>query len=270
MADIPKPTSGRLPLIDTHCHLNHPRLWRRLDEVLTRARASGVSAMVVVGYDLPSSRAAVELAARHKTLWAAVGVHPHDAKDLTSDIWAELRALAESDRVVAIGETGLDFYRDLSPRPVQQEWFVRHLDLAEELALPTIIHCREAQQEVLTVVRSRGSQRLLWHCFDGTAGQAAEAVARGMMLGFGGRVTHHTGRELLAIAATVPLERLLLETDAPYLSPEPVRSKDNEPANLPFIAEAIARARGVSPAGVAAATTQHASMVFNLEGSIAG
>ncbi len=260
-------TEGRAPrLVDTHCHLNHPRLLRRLDDVLARAREAGVSDMIVVGYDLPSSRTAVELASRHHGIWATVGVHPHEAKDVTEAYFQEMARLARSPGVVAIGETGLDFYRDLSPRPAQVEAFKRHLDLAVEVELPVVIHCREAQEAVLEVVASRHQPGLVWHCFDGTREQAERAVSVGLMLGLGGRLTYPAADEMRQVARQAPADRLLLETDAPYLSPEPRRSRDNEPASVAVIAEAVAAARGETVAQVAAATTENARRAFRLVG----
>jgi TatD DNase family protein len=252
------------PLFDTHCHLNHPRLSRRLEEVLRRAAEVGVEHMLVAGYDLPSSRAAVELAGRYQGLWASVGVHPHDAQDLTDDTLRLLRELAQHPKVVAIGETGLDYYRDLSPRPLQREALLKQLNLAGELGLPAIIHCREAQDDLLGIIETQQQPDIIYHCFDGTAEQAQRALAAGMMLGFGGRVTHRAGRGLLEITGQIPEESLLLETDAPYLAPEPVRSRDNEPANLPLIAQAIARARGTTVTALSELTTKNAMRAFKL------
>jgi len=260
-------TEGRAPeLVDTHCHLNHPRLLRRLADVLARARKAGVSNMIVVGYDLASSRAAVESASQHSDIRATVGIHPHDAKDVTDADLGELRRLARSPRVVAIGETGLDFYRDLSLRPIQVEVFQRQLDLAEELGLPAVIHCREAQEAVLEVVASRRQPGLIWHCFDGTQEQGERAVTLGMLLGFGGMVTRRAAEGLRQVVRWAPPDRILLETDAPYLSPEPHRSRDNEPANVALIAEAVAAARGETMAHIAAATTENARHAFRLTG----
>ena len=252
-------------LIDTHCHLNHPRLLRRLEEVLARARQAGVSAMIVVGYDLASSHTAVELAAQHHGLWAAVGIHPHEAGEVNAAALAEIKALARSPRVVAVGETGLDFYRDLSPRPAQIDSFARHLDLAAELELPAIIHCREAQEEMLARVASHPRANLVWHCFDGTLEQAERAVSLGMVLGFGATVTRRRAEGLRQVVKWTPPDRILLETDAPYLSPQPGRSPDNEPANVVVVAEAVAAARGESVADTAALTSENAHRAFGLE-----
>jgi TatD DNase family protein len=268
------PDSPASHLVDSHCHLNHPRLLRRLSEALARAEAAGVSDMVVVGYDLPSSRRAVELAAQHDGLWATVGIHPHDAGAVSDHDYGELRSLARSDKVVAIGETGLDFYRDLSPRDAQMQAFERHLDLAAELGLPAVIHCRDAQEAVLATVRKRvkpapgadaalGLQpALIWHCFDGSLDHMGQALAAGLTFGVSGRLTHRTAAELRQVVARIPLARLLLETDAPYLAPEPRRSRDNEPGNLPLVAQALAAARGDRQEEIAAATSENARRVF--------
>ncbi len=254
----------RPALIDTHCHLNHPRLFRRLGDVLTRARNAGISDMIVVGYDLPSSRTAVELAAQHDGLWATVGIHPHDAASASDLVLGELRQLALSAKVVAIGETGLDFYRDLSPRDAQMRVFQRHLDLAAEVKLPVVIHCRDAQEAVLEVARERRQEGLVWHCFDGTIEQAERAIELGMALGFGGLVTRRGVDELRRVVSVIPADRLLLETDAPYLSPD-ARSRDNEPANVALVAEAVATVRGESVEGIATLTSANARRIFGLQ-----
>jgi len=255
----------RVSLIDTHCHLNHPRLLRRLPDVLARAGAAGVSAMIVVGYDLPSSTKAVELAEKHPELRAAVGVHPHDAADMSQDDLSEIRTLARSEAVVAIGETGLDFYRDLSPRAAQEKAFEEHLALAGELRLPLILHCREAQTEVLATLRRLApTGPVIWHSFDGTLDHARAALDLDLTLGFNGLLTRRSADALRAVAAWLPADRILLETDCPYLAPEPRRGKDNEPANLPMIAEALAAARRSDPAALAQATTANAARIFSL------
>ena len=263
MAGVPLPD-----LIDTHCHLNHPRLLRRLSDVLDRAHQAGVSDMIVVGYDLASSRIAAQLAGEHEGIWAAVGIHPHDAGGATDSDLAEIASLARSRGVVAIGETGLDFYRDLSPRPAQMDLFRRQLELGAELELPVIIHCREAQEGVLEAARSAGWPRLVWHCFDGTQEHMQRAVGLGMLLGLGGRLTHRGVTQLREAVRNAPTDRILLETDAPYLAPEPHRSRDNEPANLPLIAQAMGAAREETAANIAASTSGNARRVFGLrEGS---
>jgi TatD DNase family protein len=250
--------------IDTHTHLNHPRLLRRLKEVLARAKKAGVSEMIVVGWDVASSERAVELAGRFAPLWAAVGVHPHDAAHCDGEALRRLRALAKSDKVVAIGETGLDFYRDLSPRDVQKTAFRQQLALARDLDLPAIIHCRAAEDAVLEVLETAGPARVVWHCFDGSPEVAGAAVAMGAWLGFAGRVTHRGAGELRKVAKATPRDRILLETDCPYLMPEPRRGRDNEPANLRHIAGCIARVRGEMVEQVVAASSTNARCVFGM------
>ena len=254
------------PAVDTLTLLNHPRLMRKLEQVLNRAAAAGVQQMVVVGYDLRSSEEAVKLAERHPGLWAAVGVHPHDASGVSADTVAQLCALAASERVMAIGETGLDFYRDLSPREAQESSFRRHLDLAAEVRLPVVLHCREAQERLLAVLKGYESAglTLVWHSFDGTAAHIQEALALGAFLGFNGMLTYPRNQHLRDAAAAAPLDALLLETDCPYLAPEPRRSSDNEPANLLIVARAIGEARGISTEDVVRATTENARRAFAL------
>jgi TatD DNase family protein len=254
-------------LVDTHAHLNHPRLLRRIDEVIARARKAGVTDIIVVGYDLPSSERAVKLAAEHDGLWAAVGVHPHDAVHLNDAGVHQLRTLAKSDRVVAIGEIGLDFCRNLSPLDAQEQAFTRQLSLALELALPAIVHCRDAQDAVLRTLGSAAQPGVVWHCFEGSADQAEEALSLGVWLAFGGRLTHRNASNLRAVARDVPHDRLLLETDCPYLVPEPRRHRDNEPANVRAVAERLAQVRGESREHVARVTSENARHVFGLTGS---
>ena len=257
-------------LVDTHTHLNHPRLFPRLAQVLGRAHRAGVGGMIVVGYDLPSSRLAVEVAEQHEELWAAVGVHPHDASGMDDAAADALRSLAESEAVVAIGETGLDFYRDLSPRDAQMATFAQHRALAEEMDLPLIVHCRAAQEELLDALSSRAGGRstgstLVWHCFDGSREHAERALELGMMLGFGGTLTYRRSEELRRVAAEAPADRILLETDCPYLSPEPRRGRNNEPANLTIVAECLAEERGEGREWIEVMTTENARRAFRLE-----
>ncbi len=238
--------------------------------MLSRARAAGVSQMVVVGYDLASSEQAVRLAGEHDNLSATVGVHPHDAAGVDERAIDALRTLAGRGRVVAIGETGLDFYRDLSPRDAQERSFRGHLALAGELGLPAVLHCRSAQDRFLAVLReAKCTVPLVWHSFDGTAAQAEEAVALGATLGFNGSVTYSRSQEMREAAARLPLDRMLIETDCPYLPPEPRRKGDNEPANLLLIAARLAEVRGITAEEVMTATASTARRVFRLQGSSA-
>jgi len=220
---------------------------------------------VVVGYDLPSSELAVELARTSDSLWAAVGVHPHHAVSLDEAAMARLRGLAKSCRVVAIGEIGLDFYRDLSPRDKQINAFRHQLALSAELSLPVIMHCRNAQEPLLAIAAEQARPGMVWHCFDGTREQAARALGLGMLLGFAGTVTYRRRASLRQIAAETPQERILLETDSPYLTPEGKGQRDNEPANIPIIAEHVAQARRMSAEQVMRLARENARRLFALD-----
>lgn len=259
--------AGPAGAIDTHTHLNHPRLLQHVTRLRARARAAGLSGMIVVGYDLPSSEQAVALAEAYEDLWAAVGIHPHDAASCNDETLAHLRRLAASPAVVAIGETGLDFYRDLSPRPAQLSSLRRHLDLAEELRMPAILHCRDAQDELLQELDRRPLPNLVWHCFDGSADHARRALDLGLALGFGGLLTYPQAAALRRIAADAPPDRILLETDCPYLVPKPRTARDNEPANLPLIAQRLAELRAESRPDIEALAAGNARRVFNLRSS---
>jgi TatD DNase family protein len=252
-------------LTDTHCHLDDERYETDRAAVVARARAAGVTRLVTVGYDLASSRRAVELAAALPGVYAVVGVHPHDAAGVPPDYLEELRQLARAPRVVAIGEIGLDFYRDLSPRPVQREVFVAQLYLARELGLPVVIHCREALGEVYAILRREAvGLSGVMHCFSGSWEEAKRFLALGFYLSIAGPVTFAGARRPVEVARQVPLERLLLETDAPYLTPEPHRGKRNEPAYLVPTAQKVAAIRGICIEELAAATTANAARLFGL------
>jgi TatD DNase family protein len=260
------PPRGSAPaalLVDTHAHLTDRRYAGDLDAVLARAGAAGVGAIVVVGYDLPSSRAAVALAGRYATLWAAVGIHPHDAREAPPAALEELAALAARPRVVAIGECGLDFYRDRSPRAAQRRAFAAQLDLAARLSLPVVVHSREAMTETLDTLEGHPLPAgAVLHCFDGTPDDARRAAARGLYLSFAGPLTYRRDPTLRAAAEAAPLERLLVETDCPYLSPAGQRGQRNEPANVRAVAAALARARGLDLPAIARATTANAAALF--------
>jgi len=259
-------TTSLAGAIDTHAHLNHPRLFRRISELLARAYAVGVRMMIVVGYDLESSERAVHLAEKHFGLWASVGIHPHEAGGADGNAMEQLRKLAASGSVVAIGETGLDFHRDLSPREVQEDCFRRHLALAAELRLPVIVHCRLAHERVMALLweSAQSEAPVIWHCFDGTKEQAEQALGLGAYLGFTGLVTYPQSAELRRVAAIVPAEALLIETDSPHLAPEPRRKRDNEPANLPLIAKHLGQLRGLDSEQVMSLATANARAVFNI------
>lgn len=253
-----------LELFDSHLHLDDDAFASDREVVLDRARAAGVQGFVTVGTSLESCRRALALAEQHADVFAAVAIHPHDAADATPDAMAALAALAKHPRVVAIGETGLDYYRDFAPREVQQQVFRAHLVLARDLGLPVIVHNRDAHADVLRILADVPPPGVVMHCFSGSLETARTCLDRGYYIGLGGPLTYRTARRAVEVAAFVPPDRLLLETDAPYLPPEPHRGRRNEPSYLPLIARAAARARGVAAGTVAEVTTANARALFGL------
>jgi TatD DNase family protein len=250
--------------IDTHAHMNLPEF--RLDPVkaVHHAAHAGVRRIVNIGTQLESSRRAVTLAEQFEGLYAAVGLHPHDASAYDAETHAELRRLCEHPKVVAVGEIGLDFYRDLSPRPVQAEVFRRLIELAWEVSLPIVVHDRDAHDEVLAILDSECPPETagVLHCYSGGPDLLDRTLELGFCIGIDGPVTYTTAGALRKVAARVPLDRLLLETDCPYLSPKGRDRNQNEPAFLPDIAGRIAEVRELTVAEVAAATTANALRVF--------
>jgi len=261
----------RRPLIDTHAHLDFGKFDGDREEVLQRARDAGVTTILTVGVDLPSSRRAVELAARYEMVYAAVGVHPHDAKTLDGAALAALRDLAQRPKVVAVGEIGLDFYRDFSPRATQRRAFRAQLAWAARLGKPVIIHDRDAHDEVLGILSEWAADlqdsplagRLgVLHTFSGDLKMAEQAIELGFYLSISGPVTYKNARRLPDIVAALPLNRLLVETDCPFLAPHPHRGKRNEPAYVRLVAERVAELQGVTPEEVAEVTTANAHHLF--------
>ena len=253
-------------LVDSHAHLDFPQFDADRETVIERAREAGLVAILNVGVDLASSRAAVALAEQHDFIYAAVGVHPHDAKTVTPAVLDRLRELARHPKVVAIGEIGLDYYRDLSPRPVQRRAFAQQLALAAELGLPVVVHSREAHGDVLDALRDwQGSGGVL-HSYSAGPKRLEEVIALGFYIGLSGPITFPKARRLRAVAAAVPLDRLLVETDCPYLTPVPYRGRRNEPAYVRYVAEAVAHARGATIEAVAQATAENVQRLFGLRG----
>ena len=253
-----------LDLFDSHLHLDDDAFASDRDGILARARAAGVQGLLTVGTSLVSSRRAIALAEQHADVHAAVAIHPHVALEATPDALEELAALARHPRVAAIGETGLDFYRNFAPREAQEAAFRAHLALARTLDLPVIIHTRDAHAEVLRILEETPPPRAIMHCFSASLEVARICLDRGYYLGLGGPVTYRNARGALEIAKFVTPDRLLLETDAPYLPPEPHRGRRNEPSYLPLVAWAIAHARGVAAGTVAELTTANARAAFGL------
>jgi len=249
---------------DTHCHLNHPDFASDAGLVWSRAKDAGVHAAVVVGYDLASSESALQVAERLDGCWASVGIHPHDAVQCDENALLQLHRLASHPRVTAIGEIGLDYYRNLSPKNAQQQALEQQINLALQLRLPVIIHCRDAYDDLLPIL-ARYPLRGVLHCFSGELHHAQRAVEMGWYLGIGGVVTFKNAHTLREVVQRVPLENLLLETDAPYLAPMPHRGKRNEPAYIPLIARMVASLKNVPLEELATVTTQNARCLFSLE-----
>jgi TatD DNase family protein len=252
-------------LIDTHCHLNHARFADDLAPCLQRAEEAGIRQMLVVGYDLASSEQAVALAEAHPgRLFAAVAVHPHDARHWDDATAERLRALTDNPHVAALGEIGLDFHYDFSPREAQFVVFRAQMQIARESGLPVIIHCREAYGETLEVLAAEGADVTggVMHCWAGSVVEAEQTAALGLALGFGGTLTFKNAEEVRAAARIVSLESLLVETDAPYLAPMPHRGKRNEPAYTRIVGEKLAELRGLTFPEIAALTTANARRVF--------
>ena len=250
-------------LVDTHCHLH--LLETPAEEVVAGALAEGVGHLVDVGVDLASSRQAAANAARLPQVSATAGVHPHDADTFTEEALAELRRLLAAEVVVGVGETGLDYHYDNSPRDAQRAAFAAHVRLAREFDKALVVHCREAFEYVVAVLEATGPpERVVFHCFTGDATDAARVVEAGWYVSFAGMLTFRNAPELRAACAAVPLDRMVLETDSPFLSPHPFRGRPNHPARVAVTARTVAELHGVPVEEVAAATTATAAEAFAL------
>ncbi|NOY39477.1 MAG: YchF/TatD family DNA exonuclease [Nitrospirae bacterium] len=258
---------NRQSFVDTHCHLEMADFDPDRDEVIARARDAEVVAIITIGSDLKGSEGAVRLAREYDFIYAAVGIHPHDAKDYTSDTAEKLRQWSGEKKVVALGETGLDYHYDHSPRDIQREVFERQLALALELNLPVIVHSREAKADTLNILSESGISRGVLHCFSGDMEMAERVMAMGLYVSFAGPVTFKNAKRLQEIAACIPDEYLLIETDAPYLSPAPMRGKRNEPSFLLHTARKLAELRDVGVGDIARITTLNAGRLFGIGGA---
>jgi len=256
-------------LFDTHCHLDDEQFDAIHDTVVQRAQQAGVEMMITVGTTAAASAACLDLADRYDTVLAAVGIQPNYCAEAAEGDWDKVVALTDSPRVVALGETGLDRYWDHAPLTLQQDYFDRHLRLAQERKLPFIVHMRDCESDILDMLRdarSRGPLQGIMHSFTGTAAGAAECLELGMYISFAGMVTFKKSDDLRTIAKSIPDERILIETDAPYLSPHPKRGqRPNEPALLVHTAACLAETRGISPESFATLTTNNARRLFALE-----
>ncbi len=252
-------------LVDTHAHLDEDAFNQDVDEVIARAVSSGVTAMVAVATTLDSSRATIALAARVPQVFAAVGIHPNYAVQAKPGDWDAIEELAASPKVVAIGETGLDRYWDHTPFDVQLDYFRRQIELAKHRDLPFIVHCREAEPDVVAMLREAagaGQLKGIMHSFCGGRATLDAALELGLHISFAGMLTFKKNLELRELAKSVPLERLLVETDSPYLAPQPNRGKRNEPAFVRHTAECLAEVHGRTLDEMAETTTANAARLF--------
>ena len=272
-------------LFDSHAHINYERYsGRERAELMERVEASPVAYVLDVAFDLKSSRRAISDANAKPWCYAAVGVHPHDAKTLTEDSFKALNELIKAPKVIALGEIGLDYYRDLSPRDVQRGAFRKQLRLALDTGMPIIIHDRDSGGETLKILEEEGAfsderraafppnpetgtpdARVLLHCFSGSAEQAIEYIRLGCTISIAGPVTYKNNKKTVRVAEDIPLAHMLIETDSPYLTPEPFRGKPNEPAYVEYVARKIAELRGLSYEEIANATLENAKRFFGIQ-----
>ncbi len=276
-----------ISLIDTHCHLEMTEFDEDRDAVIQRAIEAGIDAVITVGSDLKGNIGSLRLSEKYDFIYSSVGIHPHDAKDFTEEVYKQikkwgseyriqdtplnpplLRGELKGGKVVAIGETGLDYHYDNSPRDVQKEVFKKHLLLAKELELPVIIHSREAKKDTLEILADSGISRGVLHCFSGDMDMAEKAMEMGLYISIAGPVTFKNAKKLREITEAIPDDYLLIETDAPYLTPEPFRGRRNEPSFLRNTAEKIAELRRVSIEDIARITTLNAKRLFRIGKSI--
>jgi TatD DNase family protein len=269
---IARPRGTDVPdLIDTHAHLDSEQLAADLPAVIARARAAGVVQMIAVGITAPSSAACVELASAHEGVFATVGVHPNDAAEAAPGARDEVLRLLDRPRVVGVGETGLDRYWDRTPFAVQEEWFAWHLEIGRTRRLPVVIHCRDAEADVLRMLRQEydrhGPIEGVMHSFVGSQATAEACLAMGLYLSFAGMLTYKNAANVREVAAKAPPDRVLVETDCPYLSPVPMRGKRNEPANVVHTAACLAEVLQIGPDEAAGRTTANARRLFGLPAS---
>ncbi|MTI82086.1 MAG: TatD family deoxyribonuclease [Firmicutes bacterium] len=253
-----------MSLIDSHAHLDDQRFDEDREEVIKRAKENGLSNIINIGHDMQSSRSSVQLAEKYPFIFAAVGVHPHDAKDVPNDYLKQLEELSRHDKVLAIGEIGLDYYYDMSPREVQKKVFLEQLNLAKELNMPVIVHLRDAYGDFLEIMRKERLEPTtgVMHCFSGSSEVAKECLDMGFYISFAGPITFKNAPKVREAASQVPLNKLLVETDCPYLTPVPYRGKRNEPAYVQYTAEQLATVKEISIEELSSAVTDNTKKLF--------
>ncbi|KAF5084172.1 putative metal-dependent hydrolase YcfH [anaerobic digester metagenome] len=247
---------------ESHAHLDDKRFREDREELLGLLPSCGIDYVVNVGCDVKSSKQSIRLAERYDYIFASVGIHPHELYDMSSQTIEELRRLSQHKKVVAIGEIGLDYYYDTHPRELQQFWFRQQLRLAEFVNKPVIIHSRDASQETFDIMSTSNVRKGVIHCYSGSAPMAVEYTKMGFYIGIGGVVTFPNAKKMVEVVEAIPLEKILIETDSPYLAPTPNRGKRNDPRNLEYIVTKIAEIKNISPENVANITSKNAQNLF--------
>ncbi len=250
---------------DTHTHLDDDRFNDDRAIVIQKMFDAGVSLAVNIGADMKSSAKSVKIAREYDFIYAAVGVHPHDVENMTEQDVETLKQLAQDKKVVAIGEIGLDYYYDNSPRELQKKWFRRQIELAKELNLPYVVHDRDAHADCLEIIKESGYFRGVMHCYSGSAEMAQELLKLGFYISFAGPVTFKNGKKAKEAAKAVPIDKLLIETDSPYLTPEPYRGQRNDSSYVPYVAREIAALKGLTEEETARLTLENGKRFFGIE-----
>ena len=253
-------------LFDTHVHLNSKMYKNDLDEVIGRALVAGVTRMAVIGFDGPSNAHAIELAEKHESIYAVVGIHPSDARSATEDSWAVLREQLAHPKVVALGECGFDYYHDTSFNDIQRVVFERQLEIAKEMDMPIVVHMRDSVDDVYRMLKEKGQGLSgVIHCYSGDVKMMQKFLDLGFYIGLDGPVTFKNAHDVHEVAKAVPINRLVIETDAPYLTPAPYRGKRNEPAYVSYVAERIAELKGMSYEDICRITTENGLAMYRID-----
>ena len=254
-------------IVDTHCHLNDEALYKDIDNVISRARQAGVEKMVVIGWDKASSELAIKIAEQHENIYTVIGFHPENIFDINDDVLYKTLELYKNPKVVGIGEIGLDYHwtKDPEKRELQKQYFIKQIEFANKVGLPISIHSREAFNDTLEILKEHKPMHGgVMHCYSGSVENINDIIDLGLYIGLDGPVTFTNAKTPKEVAAEVPLEKLVVETDCPYLSPHPLRGTVNEPANISLIVDAIAESRGMSKKHLLDVLYQNSCKLFNL------
>lgn len=253
-------------LIDSHAHLDSSQFKEDLDEVMKKIEESGVELVINPAANMSSSRKIVELVKKYTLLYGAVGVHPHDTTDMKEKDLSEIKELAKKEKIVAIGEIGLDYYYDHSPRDIQKKMFIEQIKIAKELKLPIIVHEREAAKDVYDIIREENTEELkgVIHCFSGSLEMALEYIKLGFYISFGGPVTFKNAKKAKLVVSEAPIENILVETDSPYLTPTPYRGKRNDSTYLKYIVEEISKLKNMDYDTISEITNKNTKKLFNI------